>query len=247
MTRPPPLAHVTGTVEPGECFGGFGPVDAFLWRGACVGRCGARPGVRADGPAPECSGCARARHGITHAGGAIGRITPVPARILPGELDEPRREPMPPTRPDVPKIYDITVLRPAVEVSTGDPSLPRAVRALCGAASTARVFAAVISRQGVVSASLAVRVPGVGHGIYERPEGGSWEWSRGVLDRPHLRRCNAGQFAAAVAGAEYVPPAPREPAPKGSCPACGAEVSLTKAGAVFKSHKCGTKTVEGRS
>lgn len=241
------LGHVTGTVEPGEVFGSFGPVDAFAWRGSCVGGCGARPGVREEGPAPECSGCARARHGITHAGGAIGRITPVPARILPGELDAPYRvlEPTPPSYPAA-LTSPITVLRAATEVSTTDASLPRAVRALCELAPGARAFAAVISRDGVVSASLAVRVPGVGHAIYERPEGGSWGWSRGVLDRPHVRRCNAGQFKAALAGAEYVPPVPRA-VRKGPCPKCGAEVSITAAGAVYASHKCTSKTIEGRS
>lgn len=242
----PPLAHVTGTVEPGEVYGGFGPASAFTWLGSCVGGCGARPGCREDSPAPECSGCGRARHGITHDGGAIGHIVPVPARILPGELDD--GDVMPTKVLTLPQ-QSITVLRAAAEVSRDDPSLPAAVRTLLALAGpSARVFAAVVRRNadGAVSASLAVRVPGVGHAVYERPEGGSWGWLRGILDRP-TRRCNAGQFTAALKGVEYVPPAPRETAPKGPCPNCAAEVSLTKAGAVFKSHKCTTRAIEGRS
>lgn len=63
--RAPPLGVVTGAILPPEVFGGFGPVDAFTWRGACVGGCGARPGCREESPAPECSGCGRTRHGLT--------------------------------------------------------------------------------------------------------------------------------------------------------------------------------------
>ena len=54
MTAVPPLGICTGVVEPGVAFGGFGPIDAFSWRGACVGMCGWRPGTRPGGPRPEC-------------------------------------------------------------------------------------------------------------------------------------------------------------------------------------------------
>jgi hypothetical protein len=243
------LGHVTGAVEPGEVFGGFGPVPgAITWRGSCVGRCGARPGCRADEPAPECSGCGRIRHGITHDGGAIGRIGPVPARILPGELSPPVHPPPPPPASGP------QILRRAVEVGHDDASLPSAVKGLLKLAGpAARVTAAVAARPvGGIVASLAVRVPGVGFAVYARGEGGGWETAGAVLAVPHLRRVGVTEFAAALAGTEYVPSAPRPPAKKTKCPTCGAEVSLTKDGKIYKSHKCrmsGTfrQMVEGRS
>lgn len=245
LTWTPPLAHVTGTVQPGEVFGGFGPVDAFTWRGSCVGGCGARPGCREESPQPECSGCGRRRHGITHAG-AVGRIVPVPARILPGELDGgggQSRSPVPFQRTPA----TTTVLRPAVEVGADDASLPAAVRGLVQLAPHARLTAAVAVRDGAVVASVAVRVRGVGWAVYERGEDGAWGFAGGALVVPHLRRCNVGQFKAALTGEEYVPPAPREPI-RGCCVKCRAEVSITAAGAIYANHRCGTsKAVEGRS
>ena len=393
MIYAPPLTHVTGAVELAEVYGGFGPASALTWVGACVGRCGSRPGCREECPAPECSGCGRARHGITHDGGAIGRITPVPARVLPGELDTPHRvlvtgsrswddattlraaldertarygarlvvvhghcpdgadahadawavahgvrverwpadwrtlgksagfrrnqamvdsrpaeclafirdgsrgathcataaeragipttrylygQPVkqpgrPVSAPALPSSYlygqpvkqpvaepvkqPVAVLRPAVDISPTDPSLPAAVAGLLQLAAAhghhARVTASVAARGAGVVAALAVRVPGVGCTVYERT-GDSWTFANAVLLAPWLRRANVGQFRAALSGAEYVPPAPRAAAPKGPCPGCGAEVSLTKDGAVFKNHKCrmsGTfrQMVEGRS
>lgn len=251
MVIAPPLAHVTGAVELAEVFGAFGPASALTWVGACVGMCGSRPGCREECPAPECSGCGRARHGITHDGGAIGRITPVPARVRAGELGSVQQQ----VEPRMQQQSAVAVLRPAVDISPTDPSLPAAVAGLLQLAAVhghhARVTASVAARGAGVVAALAVRVPGVGCTVYERT-GDSWTFANATLAVPHLRRANVGQFRAALSGAEYVPPALRAAAPKGPCPGCGAEVSLTKDGAVFKSHKCrmsGTfrQMVEGRS
>lgn len=248
MNLAPPLGHVTGAVELAEVFGRFGPASALTWLGACIGMCGARPGCREDSPAPECSGCGRARHGITHDGGAIGRITPVPARVRPGELGaagQPVRQPV-----VEPVKQPATVLRPAVDISPQDASLPGPVVGLLQLAAAhghrARVTGSAGARNGTVVVSLAVRVAGVGYAVYERT-GEGWTFGNAVLLAPHWRRANVGQFQAALRGEAYVPPTPREPAPKGPCPSCGAEVSLTKAGAVYASHKCGKRATEGRS
>lgn len=362
------LAHVTGTVEPGEAFGGFGPVDAFLWRGACVGGCGARPGCREESPRPECSGCGRLRHGVVD--GPHGVIGPVPARILPGELDVPYRVlvtasrtwddvatlcgvldgvkarvgsrmvvvtgacpdggdaiadawavanlPRPPERwpapwaqvgksagprrnqamvdsrpnetvaflrdpansrgtkhcaaaseragiPTTRHVYGEAspstnpstspspigprVLRPAADMGA-DAGLPSAVRGLLQLAGpAARVTAAVAARpgEGGIVASLAVRVPGVGFAVYLRGEDGAWGTAGAVLADPQLRRVGVTEFAARLAGTEYVPPAPRPAAAKVPCPGCGAEVSVTKDGKIYKSHKCKVSGTEGRS
>src|SRR5688572_3868672 len=248
MTYAPPLGHVTGAVEPAEVYGGFGPVPGTItWRGSCVGRCGARPGCRADEPAPECGGCGRARHGITHAGGPIGRITPVPARILPGELG-PSASPAtdPPSSPSKPAPQ---VLRSGVEVGHDDASLPAAVKGLLKlAGSGARVTAAVAARpDGGIVASLAVRVRGTGFAVYTRGEDGGWSTAGAVLLAPHLRAVGVTEFAAALAGVEYVPPPPRPPATKTTCPGCGGEVSTTKDGKIYASHKCKVNKTEGRS
>lgn len=247
MNCAPPLGHVTGAVEPAEVYGGFGPVPgAITWRGACVGGCGARPGCREEEPSPECSGCGRRRHGITHTGGPIGRIGPVPARILPGELTQLDAAVQPLSRGHVPPI---TVLRRAVEVSHDDASLPAAVKGLLKLAGPrARVTAAVAARRiGGVVASLAVRVPGVGFAVYVRHEGGGWASENAMLIAPHLRAVGVKEFAAVLAGVEYVPPAPRPPAAKVPCPGCGTEVSTTKDGKIYASHKCKINKVEGRS
>lgn len=384
MMYAPPLAEVTGAVEPGEAFGGFGPVDAFLWRGACVGGCGARPGCREESPRPECSGCGRRRHGVVD--GPHGVIGPVPARILPGELGArnvarvlplpvgnvgppyrvlvtgsrtwddvatlaavldgirarvgnrmvvvhghcpdgadaiadawtlqylprpPERWPAPWTqlgksagprrnqamvdsRPDetvaflrdpansrgtkhcaaaseragIPTTRYIygelgpmltrrrpdaaptpQVLRPAVDMSA-DAGLPSAVRGLLLLAGDgARVTAAVAARPGGggIVASLAVRVPRVGFAVYTRGEDGAWKAAGAVLATPHLRRVGVTEFAARLAGTDYVPPAPRPAAAKAPCPGCGAEVSVTGAGVIYKSHKCKVSGTEGRS
>lgn len=244
MGLAPPLAHVTGAVEPGEAFGGFGPVDAFLWRAACVGGCGARPGCREESPRPECSGCGRRRHGVVD--GPHGVIGPVPARILPGELDArnvARVLPLP--------VGNVgpTVLRPAADMSA-DAGLPSAVRGLLLLAGpAARVTAAVAARpgDGGIVASLAVRVPGVGFAVYLRGEDGAWGTAGAVLADPFLRRVGVTEFAARLAGIDYVPPAPRPAAAKAPCPGCGAEVSVTGAGVIYKSHKCKTGGTEGRS
>jgi hypothetical protein len=247
----PPLGHVTGAVELAEVYGGFGPVPgAITWRGACIGGCGARPGCRAEEPAPECSGCGRARHGITGDGGARGRIRPVPARVLPGELGgSPSSSPSNGPSPIGPR-----VLRSAVEVGHDDPSLPAAVRGLVRLAPTARVTAAVAARpDGAIVASLAVRVPGHGFAVYVRGEDGGWGAAGAVLVHPHVRAVGVREFAAALAGVEYAPPPPRPPAAKAPCPSCGAEVNVTKDGRPYKSHRCGTgggtfrQRVEGRS
>jgi hypothetical protein len=181
----PPLAEVTGSVEPGEAFGGFGPVPgAIIWRGACVGGCGARPGCRADEPSPECSGCGRARHGITGDGGAVGRITPVPARILPGELGRPLARQQPDAAPTP------HILRPATVIDPADASLPSAVRGLLRLAGpAARVTAAIAARpDGGIVASLAVRVPSVGFAVWTRGEDGAWGTAGAVLADPQLRK-----------------------------------------------------------
>jgi hypothetical protein len=236
------LAEVTGAVEPGEAFGGFGPVDAFLWRGACVGGCGARPGCRAESPRPECSGCGRRRHGV--ADGPHGVIGPVPARILPGELGQSTTAVQPLSRGLAPQI-----LRPATVIDPGDASLPTAVRGLLKLAGpAARVTAAVAARpDGGIVASLAVRVPGIGYAVYTRGEDGAWGTAGAVLADPHLRAVGVTRFAAALSGVEYVPPPPRPAAAKAECPGCGAEVSVTGAGVIYKSHKCKTGGTEGRS
>lgn len=240
----PPLAEVTGSVEPGEAFGGFGPVPgAIIWRGACVGGCGARPGCRADEPSPECSGCGRARHGITGDGGAVGRIVQRPARILPGELGRPLTRQQPDAAPTP------HILRPATVIDPTDASLPTAVRGLLRLAGpAARVTAAVAARpDGGIVASLAVRVPGVGFAAWTRGEDGAWGTAGAVLADPQLRKVGVSEFAARLSGVDYVPPAPRPAAAKVECPGCGAEVSVTGAGVIYKSHKCKTGGTEGRS
>lgn len=238
------LGHVTGSVELAEVYGGFGPVpDAITWRGSCIGGCGARPGCREEEPAPECSGCGRLRHGITHAGGPIGRIGPVPARVLPSELGAPTASQLPPA----PELSATQVLRSGVELTHDDPSLPPSVRSLLPSCPPGtRLTAAVAHDDAGVLASLALRMPGVGWGVWRRAEGGGWGFSDGALLTPHLRRANVGQLTAALADAEYVPPAPREPI-RGCCVACRAEVSITADGKIYKSHKCKVNKTEGRS
>ena len=253
MSTAPPLGICTGTVEPGVAFGGFGPSAdiASQWRGSCIGGCGARPYSREESPTPTCLDCMRARHWPQgHSSGVpIGKWHPTVAperwswrpwnRLVVEPVAQPVKRPV--KRP-------VTVLRPAVEVSPHDPSLPRSVRQLVELRPDTRVTLAVAAdTAGGVVASLAVRAPGVGYAVYRRAEGGAWGFSGGALVAPHLRACNAGQFAAALRGVEYVPPAPRELATKGTCSGCGAEVSLTKGGAVYASHKCQTRAIEGRS
>lgn len=238
------LAHVTGAVEPGEVFGGFGPVDAFLWRGSCVGECGARPGCGEESSRPECSGCGRRRHGVVD--GPHGVIGPVPARILPGELGQPMAAVQPLSASLAPAT---TILRAATQLDSADASLPSAVRGLLKLAGpAARVTAAVAARaDGAIVASLAVRVPGTGCAVYTRGEDGAWKAAGAMLIAPHLRRVGVTEFAAVLSGVEFVPPAPRPPAAKVPCPGCGAEVSVTSAGVIYKSHKCKTSGTEGRS
>ena len=250
----PPLGVVTGTVPPGEVYGGFGPAGAFQWRGACVGGCGGRPGCRADEPAPECSGCARKRHGITD--GARTPWRPTVSLATPAAGATPARQQTP-----VPERW--AVLRRATEVNPDDPALPRTVlRTLAAAARVPlRVFVAVAAdAAGTVVASVSVRAPGVGYVVYERAEGGTWRFARGAVLAPrprhrlparlHLMRANVSRFTAALQGVEHEPPAavePPAPSPRGTCPGCGADVALTKAGAVYASHKCRSRAVEGRS
>jgi len=245
----PPLAHVTGAVEPAEVYGSFGPsaASAVTWIGSCVGGCGARPGCRPESPTPRCSGCARDFHGVSTGGGAIGVPGPVPARVLPGELGPSMT---PPTDPSIsPSKPAPQVLRRAVEVSHDDASLPSAVKGLLKLAGPAATVTAAVAAMpdGRIVASLAVRVPGTGFAVYHRGEDGAWGTAGAVLGRPHLRSVGVTEFAAALAGVDYVPPAPRPPAPKTTCPGCGAEVSTTKDGKIFKSHKCKTTKVEGRA
>jgi hypothetical protein len=239
------LGHVTGAVEPAEVFGSFGPsaASAVTWIGSCVGGCGARPGCRPDSPTPRCSGCARDFHGVTYGGAPVGRPGPVPARILPGELGAPTPPRQQPDAAPTPH-----VLRPAVEVSHDDPSLPAAVRGLLKLAGpAARVTAAVAVRpDGAIVASLAVRVPGVGFAVYTRSEDGGWGTAGAVVAAPHLRAVGVTEFAAILAGVEYVPPAPRETI-RGCCVACRAEVSITADGKIYASHKCKINKTEGRS
>lgn len=257
MSTAPPLGICTGVVEPGVAFGGFGPASAFAWRGSCVGMCGGRPMCAEDYPRPECSGCMRARHGVPDVLTSPWRPA-VHALGIGFAPTAPRQE------PDAPTVDRWAILRPATEVSPHDPSLPSTVRKLVESASGVRVYAAVHSAAGLIVASLSVRAAGVGYVVYERLEGGAWRFARGAVltprprhrlpARPHLMRANVGRFAAALAGVEY-DPSPvldvaelqRPTAARGTCPGCGAEVSLTKSGAVYASHKCQTKGVEGRS
>ena len=260
MTAVPPLGICTGTVEPGIAFGGFGPVDALMWRGACVGMCGWRPGTRPEGPRPECMDCARARHGLGDPYAPRGAWRPTVHALgagFDGGVDRVER----PVGDSFRRTTAThTVLRPATELSPHDPSLPRTVRQLVESAPGVRVFAAVaLGADGAILASVSVRAAGVGYVVYERPEGGAWRFARGAVlaprprhrlpARPHLMRANVGRFTAAMLGEEYdpTPVEPREAAAKGRCPGCGAEVSMTKAGAVYASHKCQTRAIEGRS
>ena len=265
MTAAPPLGICTGTVEPGIAFGGFGPVDALMWRGACVGMCGWRPGTRPEGPRPECMDCARARHGLGDAYVKRGPWRPTVHALgagFDGGVDRVER----PVGDSFRRTTAThTVLRPAVEVSPTDPSLPAGVRRLAELRPGTRVTLAVAAdAAGGIVATLAVRAPGIGYAVYRRAEGGAWGFSGGAVlaprpphrlpARPHLMRANVGQFTAALLGQEYDPnpvldvaEVQRAPTPKGRCPGCGAEVSLTKAGAVYASHKCQTRAIEGRS
>lgn len=264
MTVAPPLGICTGTVEPGVAFGGFGPVSPFMWRGACIGGCGWRPGCAEEYPAPECLDCARARHGLGDAYLKRGRWAPsvAPERWSWRPWNRPVTEPV-----NLPVKPPVTVLRPATELSPHDPSLPRGVRQLVELADAdrARVTLAIAcDADGRIVASLAVRVRGVGHVVYERTEGGAWRFAGGSVLAPrprhrlparmHRMRANVGRFTAALLGREYDPTPVldvaepvRAAASKGRCPGCGAEVSLTKAGAVYASHKCQTRAIEGRS
>jgi hypothetical protein len=132
---------------------------------------------------------------------------------------------------------------------SADAGLPSAVKGLLRLAGDgARVTAAVAARaDGGIVASLAVRVPGVGFAVYTRGEDGAWGTAGAVLADPQLRRVGVTEFAARLAGVDYVPPAPRPPAPKATCLGCGAEVSVTGAGVIYKSHKCKAGGTEGRS
>jgi hypothetical protein len=241
----PPLGHVTGAVEPAEVFGRFGPSAdiASLWQGACIGGCGLRPFAHEDSPTPTCLECMRLRHGVTRSGEDIGSWHPTIARVLPGELSPPISPPISPPKPPP------QVLRQAVEVSHDDASLPPTVRGLLKLAGpAARVTAAVAVRpDGGIVASLAVRVPGTGFAVYTRGEDSAWAAGGAMLADPQLRRVGVTEFAARLAGVEYVPPAPPEPAWRGCCVQCRAEVSITKDGKIYASHKCKINGVEGRS
>lgn len=244
----PPLAVVTGAQDIAPVHGGFGPSpDPFLWQGACY-TCGKPVACVAELAAPECVDCMRTRHGIVDRP-IVDRnrvVPPVIAAILPGER---ARALLPPS--NLSRASAVTILRPAAELSLTDPALPGGVRALLSAAASAghpcRVTGAVAADERGVVATVAVRVPGLGYAVYRRRDGGAWAFSAGAVADPHLRPVNVGQFVAALMGVEYVPPAPRELAAKGACPTCGAEVSLTKTGAVYASHRCKINNTEGRS
>lgn len=238
MTAAPPLGICTGVVEPGVAFGGFGPASAFAWRGSCVGGCGGRPMCAEDYPRPECSGCMRTRHGVTDVLTSPWRpaVHALGAGFVP---TPPRRSP-----DAAPTVSTTAILRPATEVSHVDPSLPRSVRTLAELRPGTRITLAVHAVAGLIGASLAVRAPGIGYAVYVRLEGGAWAFKSAVALG---RVANVGQFAAALRGEAYVPPAPRPPAELGQCPRCEAEVRLTKDGAIYASHRCTMKTIEGRS
>lgn len=244
----PPLAVVTGAQDIAPVHGGFGPSpDPFLWQGACY-TCGKPVACVAGYSAPECVDCMRTRHGIVDRP-IVDRsrvVPPVVAAILPGE--RPRRAGQQALQVKQPQV---TVLRPATELSPIDSALPGGVRALLSAAASighpCRVTAAVAADERGVLATVAVRVPGLGYAVYRRRDGGAWGFSAGAVADPKLRPVNVGQFVAALMGVEYVPPAPRELAAKGACPTCGGEVSLTKTGAVYASHRCKINNTEGRS
>lgn len=255
----PPLGVVAGAILPPEVFGGFGPVDAFTWRGACVGGCGARPGCRAEEPAPECSGCGRARRGLTDVAPRVPWRPAVHALGADWQPTAPLVSDSPSSSPSTPSI-----LRPATDVRPDDPALPAGVRRLVAIApaGTRVTLAVAVDADGAPVASLAVRVPGVGYAVYTRGESGAWRFSTAAVLAPrprhrlparlHLQRANVGRFTAALLGQEYdampaLDVAPPAPVPTGVCPGCGAEVRLTQAGAIYANHRCKSKTIEGRS
>jgi hypothetical protein len=142
----------------------------------------------------------------------------------------------------------VVVIRAAQPLADDDLSLPGPVRRLVGLARDAGwqvqlTGAAAQDRRGLI-VSVALRFPGRGYAMYARRDG-AWAWRGGHL--VGVGAVNVGRLEAAIAGGVYAPPPPRPPAQKVPCPGCGREVSLTKAGAIFKGHKCATTKVEGRS
>jgi hypothetical protein len=243
----PPLAPVLGLPYLADAHGGFGPSSApgeFLWRGACIG-CGAEVGCTAGYPQPECSGCGRARHGISD--------RPYPHRpgpSLPAVSPAPRPaavEPLPGKSPNLsktPRNGQPVILRPAARLSPADPALPGGVVRLLATCiehgRRATLTAAVAADDLGVVASVAVRVAGVGYAVYRRREGDGWKFGNAVVADPYLRPAGATHFETVLRGEAWSPPpkVERAPAPKGTCPSCGAEVSLTKDGRIYASHKC---------
>jgi hypothetical protein len=96
------------------------------------------------------------------------------------------------------------------------PTGAAAVRAAAQQAGrTVRVTYALAEERatGRMVHSCAVRVRGLGYAV----------WRDGLFSDA-WPKVGAAQFLALVAGAEYVPPAPRTPPPTGPCPRCGRSV-----------------------
>lgn len=242
----PPLAPVAGQRDLAVAAGLGGGAGALLWRAACYG-CGAVVACTPLHPQPECTGCGRARHGV------IDRPPPPRGTRIPPTHSALGPSPTPSTTPPTSPSKTpspVTVLRPSAPIAPDDPAMPGGVRRLAGLAAAegwpVSVTAALASDAAGAVASVALRVRGLGYAVYRR-RAGAWEFFRAAVADPVVRPVNVGQFEAALLRLPYTPPQPRPPASKVLCPTCGAEVSLTAAGKIYASHKCQSKTTEGRS
>lgn len=163
------------------------------------------------------------------------------------------------TSPPVPPASAVRVLTSARPYNPATPGTPAGVKSLVALAPAARVTFALAEDTAAdrLIASLAVRFgPGCpvrGYAVYTRTQSpgkgvGGWEGGGCVLWTPAPRVVGVNELKAALQDIPYVPPPPREPPWRACCVACRAEVSVTRDGRIFASHKCKTTTgTEGRS
>lgn len=154
--------------------------------------------------------------------------------------------------PPAPAAASVRVLTSARPYNIETPGTPAGVRSLAELAEAhgyaARVtFALAEDGAGVLIASLAVRIAGVGFAVYTRrvrEASSGWEAGAVVL---RGRVVGVNELRAHLAGVPYVPPPPKPPAFKVPCQGCGTWVSITGAGKIYSSHKCKVSGTEGRS
>ena len=154
--------------------------------------------------------------------------------------------------PPAPAAASVRVLTSARPYNIATPGTPAGVRRLAELAQehghAVRVtFALAEDAEGVLIASLAVRMPGVGFAVYTRrvrEASSGWEAGTVIL---RGRVAGVNELKAHLRGVEYVPLPPKPPAYKVPCQGCGAWVSITGAGKIYSSHKCKVSGTEGRS